>query len=135
MKINATALNHGGHWSRYIVSPDRFCTNSIGWSAISSSRISVRYIGYGFVFSSAAMEAFESNLKYLMALINSVVAEDILCLLAPTLNFGVEQVGKIPLKTSNEDYIVVLADKNIFLSKSDWDSYETSWDFKKHPLI
>lgn len=135
MKINATALNHGGHWSRYIVSPDRFFTNSIGWSAISSSRISVRYIGYGFVFSSAAMEAFESNLKYLMALINSVVAEDILCLLAPTLNFGVEQVGKIPLKTSNEDYIVVLADKNIFLSKSDWDSYETSWDFKKHPLI
>ena len=135
MKALATKLNHGGHWSRYIINPDRFFTESIGWSAISSSKISARYVGFGFAFSSAAMEAFESDLKYLLALINSVVAEDILKLLAPTLNFGVEQIGKIPIKISNRETIEKLANNSINLSSADWNSYETSWDFKRNPLI
>ena len=135
MKALATKLNHGGHWSRYIINPDRFFTESIGWSAISSSKISARYVGSGFAFSSAAMEAFENNIKYLLALINSVVAEDILKLLAPTLNFGVEQIGKIPIKVSCKDEVEGLADSAILLSATDWDSYETSWDFKRHPLL
>ena len=135
MKSLATKLNHGGHWSRYIINPDRFFTECIGWSAISSSKISARYIGYGFAFSSAAMEAFEANLKYLMALINSVVADDILDLLAPTLNFGVEQIGKIPLILVRVENITEITEQNISLSRADWDSFETSWDFKKHPLM
>ena len=135
MKALATKLNHGGHWSRYIINPDRFFTESIGWSAISSSKISARYVGFGFAFSSAAMEAFESDLKYLLALINSVVAEDILKLLAPTLNFGVEQIGKIPIKISNRETIEKLANNLINLSSADWDSYETSWDFKRNRLV
>ena len=135
MKALATKLNHGGHWSRYIINPDRFFTESIGWSAISSSKISARYVGFGFAFSSAAMEAFESDLKYLLALINSVVAEDILKLLAPTLNFGVEQIGKIPIKISNRETIEKLANNSINLSSADWDSYENSWDFKRNPLV
>ena len=135
MKALATKLNHGGHWSRYIVSPDRFFTNNIAWSAISSSKISVRQSGYGFAFSSASMEAFGDNLLYIMALVNSVVADDILKLLAPTINFGVEQVGKIPIIVEQQETIKGLVDENINLSRSDWDSYETSWDFKKHPLI
>ena len=135
MKALATKLNHGGHWSRYIINPDRFFTDSIGWSAISTSRISARYIGYGFAFSSAAMEAFEYDLKYLLALINSAVANDILKLLAPTINFGVEQVGKIPVKIQKKKRIERITDENIEASKSDWDSFETSWDFKVHPLV
>lgn len=135
MKELATKLNHGGHWSRYIINPDRFFTESIGWSAISTSRISARYIGYGFAFSSAAMEAFEYDLKYLLALINSVVANDILKLLAPTINFGVEQVGKIPVKVQKREQVETVTEKNIELSKHDWDSFETSWDFKRHPLV
>ena len=135
MKALATKLNHGGHWSRYIINPDRFFTDSIGWSAISTSRISARYIGYGFAFSSAAMEAFEYDLKYLLALINSAVASDILKLLAPTINFGVEQVGKIPVKIQKKNQIERITDENIETSKSDWDSFETSWDFTVHPLV
>ena len=135
MKALATRLNHGGHWSRYIINPDRFFTESIGWSAISSSKISARYVGYGFAFSSAAMEAFENNLKYLLALLNSVVANDILKLLAPTLNFGVEQVGKMPIKIANRNRVEMIASDSINLSKKDWDSFEISWDFQRHPLV
>jgi hypothetical protein len=135
MKALATKLNHGGHWSRYIINPDRFFTESIGWSAISTSRISARYVGYGFAFSSAAMEAFEADLKYIMALINSAAAEDILKLLAPTLNFGVEQIGRIPYIKSRTDEVERLTDECIDISKKDWDSFEISWDFKEHPFI
>ncbi|MBR0414125.1 MAG: BREX-1 system adenine-specific DNA-methyltransferase PglX, partial [Clostridia bacterium] len=135
MKALATKLNNGGHWSRYIVSPDRFFTEAIGWSAISSSRISARYVGYGFAFSSAAMEAFEFNLKYLLAVINSNVAYDILKLLAPTINFGVEQIGKIPLIEQSNDSVECITNECIEISREDWDSFETSWDFKKHPLV
>lgn len=135
MKALATKLNHGGHWSRYIINPDRFFTEAIGWSAISSSKISVRYIGFGFAFSSAAMEAFDNNLKYVMALVNSVVAEDILHLLAPTINFGVEQIGKIPVVIGKKETIEKLADECINTAKNDWDSFETSWDFKYHPIV
>lgn len=135
MKALATKLNHGGHWSRYIVSPDRFFTNNVAWSAISSSKISVRYSGHGFAFSSASMEAFGNNLFYVMGLINSVVADDILKLLAPTINFGVEQVGRIPIIVSNENTINTLVEENISLSHEDWDSFETSWDFSTHPFV
>ena len=135
MKALATKLNHGGHWSRYIINPDRFFTEAIGWSAISSSRISARYVGYGFAFSSAAMEAFEADLKYILALINSVVAEDILKLLAPTINFGVEQIGRIPFIKRNATEIERITDECINVSKEDWDSFEISWDFKEHPFI
>lgn len=135
MKTFVTRLNHGGHWSRYIVSPDRFFTEAVGWSAISSSKISARYVGYGFAFSSAAMELFGDSLKYNMALINSVVAEDILRLLAPTLNFGVEQVGKIPVIVDRKAEVEHITDDCISISRNDWDSFETSWDFKRHPLL
>ncbi len=135
MKRLATELNNGGHWSRYIINPDRFFTEAIGWSAISSSRISVRYVGYGFAFSSAAMEVFESDLKYILALLNSVVAEDILQLLAPTVNFGVEQIGKIPYIKDKAYEVDSLAEECIKISKNDWDSFETSWDFNFHPFI
>ena len=135
MKALATKLNHGGYWSRYIINPDRFFTEAIGWSAISSSRISARYVGYGFAFSSAAMEAFEADLKYILALINSVVADDILKLLAPTINFGVEQIGRIPFIKEKAVEIERITDECIDLSKEDWDSFETSWDFEMHPFI
>ena len=135
MKALATKLNHGGHWSRYIINPDRFFTESIGWSAISTSQISARYIGNGFAFSSAAMEAFEYDLKYLLALINSTVSNDILKLLAPTINFGVEQVGKIPVIIERKEEVESISEENITFSKEDWDSFETSWDFKTHPLV
>ena len=135
MKALATKLNHGGHWSRYIINPDRFFTDNIAWSAISTSKISVRYSGCGFAFSSAAMEAFGQKLYYTMGLINSVVADDILALLAPTINFGVEQVGKIPVILKRETEVESVVASNIEISRDDWDSFETSWDFKKHPLV
>jgi hypothetical protein len=70
-----------------------------------------------------------------LGLLNSSVADDILKLLAPTINFGVEQIGKIPLIVQQQDIVENIVITCIDISKQDWDAFETSWDFKIHPLI
>ena len=71
----------------------------------------------------------------MLGLLNSTVAEAYMRLLSPTLNYEVEQIGKIPFIDSGQNSINVIVNKNISISKADWDSHETSWDFKANPLI
>lgn len=135
MKDNAVELNSGGHWSRYIVNTDKFFYPGITWSAITSGKIGVRSYGNGFLFSSASMCGFGLKSEYVLALLNSCVATQILSFLAPTINFGPKQVKKIPCIVKYESNVVELAQQNMVVSKTDWDSFEISWDFKKHPLL
>ncbi len=72
---------------------------------------------------------------YHLALLNSKVAMEILGYLAPTINYGPEQINRIPIVYSNEDEVNQLTKWNILLSQTDWDSFETSWDFQHHPLL
>jgi len=135
MKENAIALNHGGHWSRYITSVDKFYREGLSWNAISSGNICVRYFGKGFLFCSASMCGFGDNLEIAIGLLNSKVAMNILGVLAPTLNYGPMQVKKIPLIQNKTDEIKSLVQSNISISKQDWDAHETSWDFQENELI
>lgn len=81
----------------------------------------------------------ESNLlKYIIAFMNSVcVSNKFIGVINQTLNFNAGDIEKLPLSFSEKAMpdVLTLSDNNISLSKSDWDSYETSWDFKKNPLI
>ena len=73
---------------------------------------------------------------YYLTLCNSIVAEYILNILAPTINFQAGDIGRIPLiENKNVSYVSNLGIDCINLSKQDWDSFETSWDFKVHPLV
>ncbi len=134
MKANATILNKGGHWSRYITSTDRFFKAGLSWNAISSGDICVRYFGEGFIFCSASMCGYGEFLLPVIGLLNSKVAMDILKVFAPTMNYGPLQVKKIPLIEEIERSEPLVQD-NIAISKLDWDSHETSWDFQRNPLI
>ena len=136
MKQNAVKLNNGGHWSRYIVNVDKFFLSGLTWSAISSGKFGARFFSKGFLFSSASMCGFCGNkLLYILALLNSRVSESIITILAPTINFGPEQIRKIPFCEKEVDEVETITTKSIKLSQKDWNSFETSWDFKKHPLI
>lgn len=135
MKANATILNNGGHWSRYIVNTDRFFSPGITWNAISSSNFGARYFGHGFLFSSASMCGFGTDEIYILGLLNSNVTKMLLGVLAPTLNFGAEQIRKIPCSFTFKNEVENLVFSCIEYSLSDWDSYEISWDFKKNPLV
>lgn len=121
----------------YVRNERDYFKSGITWNAITSSDVSVRYFGKGFIFSNAGMAIFTSDKyqKYLLALINSCVSKSILAVLSPTLNYNAGDMGNIPVIHSETIEESGLVDKCIDISKNDWDSFETSWDFKKHPLV
>ena len=110
---------------------------SISWSKISMNGLAFRYKTQGTVFDVAGTSVFaeEKTLKYLLGLGNSIVAKSITQVLSPTLNYEVGHISNIPVIYENVEEVVDLVNKCIEISKEDWDSYELSWDFHKHPLI
>lgn len=111
----------------------------ITWSKISSGSIAFRYKPNGFIFDVAGTSIFanENVCLCLLGFLNSSVTKSILAGISPTLNYEVGHICSIPIKgdifAKQEIKKYVL--ENIKLSKEDWDSFETSWDFKRHPLI
>lgn len=112
----------------------------ITWSGVTSSKCSYRAYPTGFIFDSGANGLFvydEQNYCYVLGCLNNSISLYILSVINPTINTGAGTVRKIPL-LFNEYYkneIDSLVQQNIDLSKSDWDSFETSWDFQTHPLL
>ena len=109
---------------------------SISWSKVSSSNFSMRFYQKGLLFADAGMSYFSNeNLKYILGLSNSKLINKILLLLSPTLNFEVGHISNIPIVTKENGLIDNLVQQNISISKEEWDSRETSWDFEKLSLI
>lgn len=112
---------------------------SISWSKISSGNISFRHFPKGFMFDVAGLSLFvktESTVNdmQILAFLNSSVCQFYLNAMSPTLNFETGQISNLPMKKTISDDAKKLAKKSIENAKKDWDSFETSWDFKKHPL-
>ena len=109
------------------------------WSKVSSGVIAFRYRPSGSLFDVAGTSVFgdEMTLKYLQGACNSSVIMRVASMLSPTLNFEVGQIATYPIVQSEELEPSVNAMVNSCreLSKTDWDSFETSWDFKRHPLV
>ena len=128
-------------FSRTIKSISCYFKDGGTWNAItSSSSLSVRYFGEGFIFSNAGMAGFDYsnilNIKVIIAYLNSKVIDSLLKYISPTLNFNQGDIAQIPIIIDKSvEEIQKLADNCILISKTDWDSYEMSWDFVKHPLI
>jgi len=118
--------------------PNYYFRESASWSLISSSVAAFRYKPYGHIFDVAGMSFFSANnLKYLLALCNTPFAMEVLKIIAPTINYQCGDIACIPViddKTKKEQ-IENIVDDNIETSKTDWDSFETSWDFIRHPLV
>lgn len=112
---------------------------SVSWSKISAGKIAFRLKDNGFIFDVAGTSFFaDEDLMYYMAgFCNSNVGLEIAKILSPTMNYEVGHIASFPIIT-NKDYVSKVTDivlKAKDLSKQDWDTYETSWDFKHHPLI
>ena len=110
----------------------------VTWSEISMKGFSVRYIPTGILFgNSGPVCFFEKSIYYFLGFLNSKVAAAFLRLLSPTLTFGPKQIKRMPVVFSEKynDRIESIVKKNIYFSNNDWDSFETSWNFKMHPLI
>ena len=111
---------------------------SATWSALSSASIHVRYTPCGSLFDSKGAKGFAETtekLMYSIALVNSSSAKRFLKFLAPTLDFKVGDVAKLPNPKQRVTAIAAIAEECVAMAKSDYDAFEESWDFSKHPLI
>ena len=121
---------------------DRYLQSGITWSSTSSGNYSCRYCSGGFIFDSKGCMAFMKNNFsdlpfYLLADMNSVCNNEFLKAITPTIDYNPGPVSKAPmvLSVNMKNIVEELAHINFTLSKSDWDSFETSWDFQAHPFI
>ena len=138
--------NDGADIKRYLIGKNPniprgeslYFKECFSWSLISSAEPAFRYKAPGNIFDIAGMSCFsDDRLYYLMALCNSKVALSALRILAPTINFQAGDIAYIPVleERNMEGQVTEIAEKNVQLSRDDWDSYENSWDFTRNPLV
>ena len=105
------------------------------WSFVGSNMFSLRYSPSGSMFDVGGSSLFSENLKYLIGFLCSKVARVLLSIENPTLNYQVGNIADLPIIYKNIDSVESLTNDSISISRSDWDSHETSWDFKTNELL
>ena len=115
---------------------DLFFREGITWSHTTSSVYGARYLPHGHLFNVEAPTLFVSKeyQHYILGFLNSCVAQKYLTAINETMHYLVGDVSALPLIFRVDGRISELVKENISISRTDWDSYETSWDFQSHPL-
>lgn len=112
---------------------------AITWTTISSGNFACRFSGDGFIYDTAGPffhVTDDRKLYMLLAFLDSKVANFYLKIMNPTINFPPGYIQAIPFsKECQTEQIENLSKSCTDMSKNDWDAFETSWDFKKHPLV
>lgn len=129
-----------GSYSKEIRSEDRYFYESITWSGVTSSQTGFRFSPQGAIFDSGANGLFADKtriLKYTLGFLNTKLVVDFVKCKNPTINTGSGTIGKLPICIQEDKIGLVnsIVDECIEQSKTDWDAFETSWDFQKHPLL
>lgn len=117
--------------------PKFYFQKSAVWTKVTSGSFSLRISEAGFINNDASMAIYEKDvpLELLAGLLNSKVAQYYLNMVNESLNYTIGDVSSIPYITNNDIEIEEIVNRCINLSQQDWDTYETSWDFKHQPLI
>lgn len=120
-----------------IINKEYWYKKGVTWGLITSSAPSFRVMPEGATFDKGGSTIIvdENVYNFSMGLLNSKVYIKIALIFNPTLNFQVKDIRLTPLLLNDIEKINNLVNENISLSKTDWDSFETSWDFEKHPLV
>ena len=118
---------------------DYIFTSALTWTVIGTEKTSFRFCPVGFLYSNSGYGLFCNNEKtkyYLLGFMNSKIAASLLKILSPSMGFESGYLRKLPLIESDSlDSIVERVKHCIDGSNAEWDSFEISWDFKKHPLL
>lgn len=109
------------------------------YTNVSSTKLSVRFCEDGFIFDATGSMIFAKDeyLDYILAFLLSDVAEKYAEILSASMTFEVGQIASLPIIYRDEEKsnIVNIVKENIKEEENDWDSFETSWNFTKHPLL
>lgn len=118
---------------------DYIFSSALTWTVIGTEKTSFRFCPVGFLYSNSGYGLFCNNEKtkyYLLGFMNSKIAASLLKILSPSMGFESGYLRKLPLIESDSlDSIVERVKHCIDGSNAEWDSFEVSWDFKKHPLL
>ena len=136
-EIKAYAAKLYKSYTRTIKNIPFYFRKGLTWSTISSGLFSLRYVPTGFVFETKGAMCYieDKYLYYVLALYNTKVMQQFLAIVSPTLDYHEGPLGRTPIVLKEDKGIEKTAKENIELSKIDWDSFETSWGFKRHPLV
>ncbi|MDT2868572.1 MULTISPECIES: BREX-1 system adenine-specific DNA-methyltransferase PglX [Lactococcus] len=116
---------------------DYIFKDGITWSALSSGKFSCRYSAHS-LFDNAGSKVFANNndnINYILGILNSPLTNEVFKLINPTMNYQPGTIAAMIMNLNKQSIINEKVQTLINQSKSDWDSFEESWDFKKHPLI
>ncbi len=112
---------------------------SVSWSLVTSGCFSARIYDENFMFNVAGMSIFpgEDDICFMLGLLNSKIAGVFTSMINPTMNMNAGDVARLPVvcDVDTKARITELSTKCTDISKEDWDAFETSWDFKKHPFL
>ena len=139
-ELKAYVAKRYGSYSKEIRSEDRYFFESITWSGVTSAQTGFRYSPAGAVFDSGANGLFIDDptmLKYVIGFLNTKLVIEFVKCKNPTINTGSGTVGQLPICINSKyiDTVKGIVESCIDISRSDWDAFETSWDFQCHPLI
>ena len=123
-----------------IKNPSYYFKEGASWSHTSTSSLSARYLPKGCIFNVEAPTFYPNNgvsLLYVLGFLNTKVMDTIFGYISQTMHYMAGDMAKMPVYISNKNLMKVEAIvKNcIEISKRNWDSFETSWDFEMHPLV
>jgi len=127
--------------SSAIRNPSTNFKEAITWTGVSASKLGVRFCESGFVFTISGKPVVcddSSLLRYILAFLATKITFELLLILTPTISFEVGYIAKLPIIIPNKTLlsnVVDITNRLIFTSKTDWDTYETSWDFQRSPLL
>lgn len=121
-------------------SEDKYFKPCITWSAVTSYKFSSRIVEYGRIFDSGGSSIFLSkDIYFFEGLLNTKLTQIFLSISNATLNYQPRDIANIPVILPKDKRIKIEIEKivqqNVSISKTDWDSFETSWDFKRHPIL
>jgi hypothetical protein len=137
LKDNVVKCYGGGSYTKEVRNEEKYFCEGITWSTLASGLISIRYSPQGCIFDSKGSMGFAKggqNIYALTAFLNSCVAQKFLEVLSPTLDYNIGGLNNLPF-VDVPDNAIETCKECIRDSAYDWDSFETSWDFKKHPLL
>lgn len=122
-----------------VAKTELYFREAISWTDISSSYFGVRYYEEGVIGGNSGPCIYpqKGDALYLSGLMTAKVATYFMRFLSPTIHNNVGDVTKLPIIFDRErrDEVESVVATNIELSKNEWDSFETSWDYKRHPLL
>ena len=137
MENNGYDIKFSGQNNNYrLREPKHYFKRAVTWSKINSGAFSTREMPVGNLYdiSGCCIFNIDANFQYILGLTNSIVADKILSIISPTLNYEVDHIKKIPVIIDKKDIVDAIVSENIKIAHDDWDELETSFGFTVHPL-